>query len=303
MDVATPYARMFLAARSPARVETSEQLGSLEDTLSDILRAARAAWPTFEVPVERFLDRLGVLIGPQPETGVADQLQSLHTNDLYLATGCLAQHPAAFAAFEVAHFKQIEAIVRRFGSDDLRVDDVEQLVRERLFLVGTENPTLAKYRGHGALQVWFRVLVTRLVLNAATRGPRERPALHEDAALVDRVDSREGIELAHMRSLFDKEVREAMPEAFATLSVHERLLVRQRYLDDLSLEQLSALHDVHLATIKRRLAATREKLTRALRDRLMRRLDVSPNELTSILRLVESRFHITVRRLLGDPKT
>jgi hypothetical protein len=38
-------------------------------------------------------------------------------------------------------------------------------------------------------------------------------AMEEDAALLERVDARDGVELAHIRSMFDVEVRQAMPEA------------------------------------------------------------------------------------------
>jgi RNA polymerase sigma-70 factor (ECF subfamily) len=63
---------------------------------------------------------------------------------------------------------------------------------------------------------------------------------------------------------------------------------------------LSTLRNVHVATVKRQLAAARESLQRALRANLTQRLKVSPDELESILRLVQSRFQITVRRLLDD---
>jgi RNA polymerase sigma-70 factor, ECF subfamily len=250
------------------------------------LAAAQRAWPTVAVPPERFVARL------------ADLDDTEHATDLYLATGCLLGLPAALAAFETAHFGQVDAIVRRLRPSGVGADDVKQLVREKLF-ARPDASALAHYTGRGTLAGWFRVVVTRVVLNV-TRGDKEQPAREDDVAVLDHLDPREGLELLQMRTLFDDHVRRAMPEAFAALSVQARLLVRQRHLDDLSLDQLAALHRVHVATIKRKLAAARDQLSTTLRAIRTRELAVSPEELVSILRMVQSRFHITVRRLLED---
>jgi RNA polymerase sigma-70 factor (ECF subfamily) len=180
----------------------------------------------------------------------------------------------------------------------IQLDDARQMVREKLFVaVPGERPLIARYGGRGDLRAWFRVVATRLMLNAVTRGPKERTGTDEDIALVEQVDDQESPDLAHMRELYDAEMREIFPKAVATLSIRERVLLRQRYLDGLSVEKLSRLHGVHVATTRRQLAAARESLQGTIARMLGARLRARPEELESVLRLLRTRFRITASRL------
>jgi DNA-directed RNA polymerase specialized sigma24 family protein len=145
----------------------------------------------------------------------------------------------------------------------------------------------------------LRVVVTRATLNATTRGPKER-AHGEDDQLIEAAGAVESAEVAYFRLHYEAHVKAALPEALAALSSRDRLYLRQHYLDQLTLDEMARLHAVHIATVKRHLAAARGELTQRLEALLCERLNLSPSELKSVLAMVQSRLHVTMRRLLPD---
>src|SRR5262245_42309037 len=84
------------------------------------------------------------------------RLGALHAGDLWIACGCVAQHPAALAAFERRYAPAIRDALARSFEPGL-ADDAELRLRERLLLVaGDDTPRLASYAGRGALVPWLR---------------------------------------------------------------------------------------------------------------------------------------------------
>jgi RNA polymerase sigma-70 factor, ECF subfamily len=271
---------------------------SLETALSRIEAQARGEWPTFVVPADVFRARLTSAVADGP--GAAEALARLHASDLYLAAGCGLALTEAIAAFEARCFGDVRAIVAQRRAPGLVAEDVLQVLREQLFVTPLGGrPKIMEYSGTGSLRSWLRVVATRLTLNAAQRRPKDSPALDEDGALLELVDAAEGVDDAYMRALYSEELRSVFPAAFGRLSVRERLLLRQRHLDNLTLDELSALHAIHRATVKRQLAQARETVAAALRELLRDRLGMSDEELESLLRSIQSRFHLTLRRFLA----
>lgn len=91
-----------------------------------------------------------------------------------------------------------------------------------------------------------------------------------------------------MRSLCHAEFNEAFTHALATLELRERRMIRLRFLDALTLEELAAYFRVHRATIVRWLAEVTERLFEETRRRLGERLTLAPQEVDSLLRAARS---------------
>lgn len=296
--MADEHARAFVRARTERGLHhpTGEELAptpSLERFLADAIARARASWPGVDLPAPAFLEHLATQLG----SGGREELERLRTSDLYLAAACASGLPGALQAFESTFFEEARAVVRRVAGS-LEVDELVQSLRESLF-VGHEGrqPKIVEYSGRGDLRSWLRVVVTRATLNAATRGPKERPT--DDAGdLLDASGQVDSAEIAYFRAHYEEEVKRLFPEALAVLTVRQRLFLRQRFLDHLTIEQMSRMHDVHAATVKRQIADARAALAATLRRLLCERLTLSPSELESVLRVVQSRFHISMRRLL-----
>jgi RNA polymerase sigma-70 factor (ECF subfamily) len=123
-----------------------------------------------------------------------------------------------------------------------------------------------------------------------------------DEGEIDRLEARatdDDPELSYMKAFYRQAFRAAFRAAAETLEVRERTILHQHTIDGLTIDELGAAHGVHRATAARWLQAAREKLVAAVRVEFARRVKVSPRELASVLRLVESRLEVTMRRLLA----
>ena len=81
--------------------------------------------------------------------------------------------------------------------------------------------------------------------------------------------------------------------------MRDRNLLRQHYLDGLTMETIAPLYQVHRITIVRWMEKARAALGKATRHQLSSRLQVERTELESILRLIDSELDMSVRALLA----
>jgi RNA polymerase sigma-70 factor, ECF subfamily len=76
-------------------------------------------------------------------------------------------------------------------------------------------------------------------------------------------------------------------------------LLRYSVIDGWNVDRIAELYGVHRATAARRVAAAREQLGESIRAELAARLEISTDEVDSIVRLVQSRVDVSLARLLG----
>src|ERR1700722_16416899 len=135
---------------------------------------ARAAWPGVNVGEAEFT---AYVEERRDSSKVGGEHAAVRSGDLYLACACARGDAAALLAFERAFFGDIERSLKRRGGAGLPPrDEVEQLVRHRLFVADDgARPRIAEYSGRGDLRSWFRVTVSRMVLNLAMRPGPEIP--------------------------------------------------------------------------------------------------------------------------------
>ena len=101
-----------------------------------------------------------------------------------------------------------------------------------------------------------------------------------------------------LRERYREQVRAAIAAAFAALTERQRNVLRQYYIDGLTIDQLAALYHVDRATTARWVIGARTGVLDGTRDRLRAVLGVSSDEVESILRLVRSELDLSLR-LLG----
>lgn len=261
---------MAEADRAPARVRA-------------LYDAAAAAWPEVAVPFEAFAARVEAAGGPDAVP---------YPGDLYLACGLGACDPAALRAFDERHLLDARAAVARIdGSPDF-VAEVQQLLRERLF-VG-ERPRIAEYRGRGPLGGWVRTAAVRTALNLRRSG-KTPPA--DDAPLAALIDP----ETALMRERHRDEIDRALRNAIGRLEPEARLVLRWAYVDRLTLAKIGVLLGVSLPTAHRRLGAATAALRDGVRQDLAERLKLSAASLDSLIRGVDAELGLSLSRLLRTP--
>jgi RNA polymerase sigma-70 factor (ECF subfamily) len=237
------------------------------------------AWPTVALAEDEFARELSTRGAPP------------HAADLYLAFACSRGVEGAHAAFEAALMTQVAGYLRPMNPSPAFVDEVRQLLREKLF-VGPE-PRIAQYSGRGPIGAWLRVMALRTAVNLQTRGERGGPSLDPD-----RVAAGGGPELDYLQERYRPLVKHAFQEGLAALTSEQRNLLRLHLVDGLTLEEIGRLFSVNRSTVFRWLDAARAELLRHTRHCLHKRLGVDASEFDSLVQAVRSRLDLSLASIL-----
>jgi RNA polymerase sigma-70 factor (ECF subfamily) len=256
---------------------------------TELYQRAAALWPGVTLSADRFQSAWARLSdtqeGPAPE----------HAGDLYLAAACLESEPHAVAALR----QRLQAGLQQLRSFKLPPSDEDTLVQDTLgALLGLHGaaPRLRSYSARGPLDGWLNVVLTRQVLALC----RERQAPVElDEVVLGELATDAAPELELLKERFRGTFSAAFRTAIAGLTPRQRNLLRQHYLDQLSLEELGLLYRAHRATIARNLADARTALLEGTRDDVSRRLGIGRLEVDSIMRVVGSRLDISAAFFLS----
>jgi RNA polymerase sigma-70 factor (ECF subfamily) len=257
--------------------------------------AGRAAFPDVTLDAPSYMRHLARIVDENEDS----TLSTLHASDLYLACACALGDPAAVAILERDFISTLEAPLRSTGLDRDGADDVRQRVREMLLVGKDDVPGIATYRGRGQLRSWMRAVAVRQAMTHF-RGKRETPV--DDAELAGLADVTADAMLSPWKRQYATAFREAFEVAVKGLTEHDRMLLRQHHLDQLSIDELATLHRIHRATAARQVAAARVALLDGVRARMIEKLAISGGELDSALRLARSQLEVSIHRLLGGKR-
>jgi RNA polymerase sigma-70 factor (ECF subfamily) len=261
-----------------------------------LAQEAEARWSgSFRVEPRAFVAYLTARVAPGVHD--AERMQS-HAVDLYLACGCTLGIPEAVRLFEAMLGTEIAVALGRMQLQPSAVDEVCQMTREKLLVGGAGRPPrIAEYSGRGTLRSWTRVVITRIALNRLRDQKREVPL--EEALLDQRAIDPCDPELSCLRDRSGAALDRALECAMRSLTASERVLLRQRFVDDLTSEQLARLHRKHRITMVRRI----DGILRTLRARtvsvLADQVGCGPATAVSIVNLALSQAHLSIRRHLA----
>ena len=247
------------------------------------LAIARARWPD----------------GPEPDATfaalVARPAAQQRVEDVYLAWWCRTGDAAAIAAFEAAFDDDLRAIAARFK--ELPADELRQHLRIKLFVGTPRSPAkIGDYAGRGSLRSWLRVTAVRsfVDLMRSTRAQRYEQELDEADLLGLATPSHPAL-----RAELAAAVKAAFAAAVGKLASRERVFLRHVYIDHHTLDQIASHYAVHRTTVARTLAAAREQLFAGTRAGLVAALGIAGEELTSVIRMLDSRIDLSLSRVLG----
>jgi RNA polymerase sigma-70 factor (ECF subfamily) len=263
------------------------------DSLRALFEEGARAWPGVAIAPEVFAAYLAERAVPM------DALPPGRASDLYLACACLSRARGALEAFDRAHLRLTGAHLARMRSSATFVDDVRQVLREKLF-VGRDGspPKIAEYDGRGALASWVRVITLRAAIDLRRRTSDvvAEPAGREAAERLDP-------EMGYLQQRYRETFNAAFREAVAALDAEQRALLQRHYVDGLTLEQLAAGEGVHRATIARRIAAARMAVNEEALRRLREALGADPAELESLVGVMRSQLDLSLRWLYPGGET
>jgi RNA polymerase sigma-70 factor (ECF subfamily) len=195
-----------------------------------------------------------------------------------LADACMLGNPRAVGYFERTYVAAARHALGRLGLPPALIDDVLGWLRGELF-ARPEGALLASYTGRGALAAWLRTIAVHEAVK------RQRRARREVAS--ERLDELPMAEpaFAAMRGAYRTEFTRAMADSFAALTTQDRNLLRQYFLDGLTIDMLAGLYQIHRATAARRLAAARTALATGVRARLVAELGLSEAGVDEVITL------------------
>ena len=263
--------------------------------LDDAFAQAAGEWPQVRLAVASFAGWVVERIPSDAELPAA--LAALRLSDLYVACACACGDAGAIAAFEHRYFAEVLHATRRSTRLRCSDDDVRQMVRERIFVAtGGTSPRIAEYRGHGSIRSWLRVVATRVVLSLVAKPERDMPT--EAEMLADIAAGDGDVELEHLKRVYRADFKAAVDDALVALDPKDRNVLSYAFAQGLGIDQLGAIYGVHRATAARWVTKAREALVEETRRALMTRLGATDSEVDSIVRMIQSRFDVTLGGLM-----
>ncbi|HEY4058904.1 MAG TPA: hypothetical protein VGM39_19955 [Kofleriaceae bacterium] len=286
-------AATFLAALPKSNLDSVDDPRELDDVLTRSIATAEARWPRVRLAHRDFVAYLAARM--TPGESALQQLSSRALDDLYLAFGCTIGDENAVGEFDRSILRDIPRALRRGDMDSAHLEDTRQHVATKL--LATTPPGIASYAGRGSLRGWVRVIAIRESGRLKDGTKQETPVA--DDALFDAVAQGIVPSQSLLKDAYRTSFKTSFEAALAALSIHDRLLLKQHFLDGLSIDRMAALHDVHRATAARWIAKLLETLLGDTRARLQSALHVNAAELDSVLRLIQSCMDASVGRALS----
>jgi RNA polymerase sigma-70 factor (ECF subfamily) len=238
------------------------------------------------------------IVPPADDERIASDCRSLDPSlppDLELAAACVAGDPSAIAALDAALPALVRPVVARVGVTEADTDEVLQRVRIALLAPGAGGTIgLSGYSGRGELKAYIRAVAVKQALKKRQREDRGSDPIDDLLAGGD-----DSPELQVIKARCRGEIRAAFGAALATLGDRERTLLRQHYLDGLSVDVLGRLHRVHWATAARWITSARADLLRGMRRHFQTTLGMDRRDLDSVIGLVRSQIDLSMSRLLA----
>lgn len=196
---------------------------------------------------------------------------------LALVFACLQGDSAAVRQLEAAHFPKVRSALKKMNVGGLE-DELIDWLRFELF-AREQGPLLETYTGKGDLTGFLRAIAVHEALKRLKKQKREvTPEAVAELPMPE-------VELAAMKGAYGKQFTRALEESFRSLELPERNLLRQYFLDGLSIDALAKLHHIHRATAARRVNAAKDKLTERVKQKLIAELQLGESSVREVITL------------------
>ncbi|MFT3696054.1 MAG: hypothetical protein QM831_23150 [Kofleriaceae bacterium] len=195
--------------------------------------------------------------------------------------------------------KMIRPALARIGLAPGDDSEIIQRVRVALFAPReASEPGISGYSGRGELRAYIRAVAVRIALKFKER---EVGSPDDDRELVFLPDASTSPAMRVIEQRGAGDLRAAFASALASLEPKARLLLRQHYVDGMTMDVLARVYKVHRATCARWIEAAREDVLRAIKKDLRDRLGIADRDLESLVDGVRSKLDLSLSRLL--PRT
>lgn len=296
-DDAGAWLQAVLEAAPPAAAAALRDDRELASASIAAWQSAAAAWTAAPVPAVIF----GAYVGARlPADGDADAIGRVVVGDLWLACASVHDLAGAHAILRERHLVDVKRGLGR-QSDAATIDElIHEVWRRMLVGDGERPPRLADYSGRGSLGRWISVVARRVALDRARATGRTVDPIDDDGAGMAAAYG--DPELAAMKRGTRDAFRVALQEAAAALQPRDRNMLRYAFVHQLGVDEIAGIYRISRSTARRQLAAIREALVAAVRERLRVMLRVDADELERELAQMHSAVAVTLSRILRPPR-
>jgi len=190
-----------------------------------------------------------------PSAESSDSTPENETDDAALVRRFNAGDQAAFSAIVRQHYPRVLALVRRSMSNNQDAEDITQITFIRA------HRGLASFRGDSALSTWLSRIALNLTRNHYWYFFRRR---RHDTISIDHPHSIPDIvsteEATPAQQAIHSEFAELATRCLDQLDAPQRDILRMRYQQQYSYEEIAAALKINFGTVKSRIARAREKL-------------------------------------------
>ena len=274
---------------APLMSSNGPKLPVADDDLDALVRLGAESWPGLEEPA-----RLRTVLAERLAAGAGNL--SARAADLYLATACASGAKAAIAILDAQLPELVRPALIRIGVLAADVDEIVQRVRVALLAPDEHGVCgIASYTGRGDLRAYVRAVAVRRALK---RIERETPPPNDDQMmlLARMPDANDGADVQLLKQRWADDFRIGFARGTAALSPRERTMLRQHYVDGLSVDMLAPLYQVHRATCARWIEAARNKILHGVREYLRTERGLDATELERALALIRSQLDLSMSR-------
>jgi RNA polymerase sigma-70 factor, ECF subfamily len=292
-------APLFLASLNARRRGSmaSAEDAALEAALAAAVASATTAWPTLRIDARTFVAYLAARVGDvaRPQKALAE----MRVADLYLACACLMRVPGAVALLDREARPMISEYLARLEVDPETEAEVVQSLFVRLLVPDPQRPSsLADYEGRSTLGKWLGVSAQRVVLNGR-RADDARSRLI--ARLAEQpVPPVRAAEDSLLRERHKKTLEAAIAEAVAALPKRDRIFMKMHVVSRVPIAKIARMFLVDPRTISRQLARAHRAVWAHVRKRLGSALRLSPPEVDSFVRGLQSQLDISLSGALDS---
>ncbi|MGH1347775.1 MAG: sigma-70 family RNA polymerase sigma factor [Nannocystales bacterium] len=227
---------------------------------------------------------------------------AVHWVDLCLAYAALEGDPPACRHVRTQHQRLIDTAMNRAGLTAPEVSDASQGLWSKLLVADPDGTAarLDRYHGSGPLSAWLRICATREAVDAR----RRRRAYEPLSDITEQLVATSG-DLEHALAVAEsrERVQEALRATLIGLPVRFQNVLRHRFIDRLTSEDLAQLYGVHRATVDRWLIRARDTVLRGTRRRLELELDLRLDSALSLINAVVGRLEMSFSTLAANDTT
>jgi RNA polymerase sigma-70 factor, ECF subfamily len=263
----------------------------MEAALVEVMARGRNRWPGVVLSAATLAEYVS-------SQAIPEATLRARADDLFLAAACAVGDATAIGAFEREYLPQVRSYLGRLALSEEMMDEVRQELRVKLLV--ERPPRIANYRGTGPLGAWVRVATVRIALDLLQAAQRHGPARSDDEALAARVADEVVVpETELARARVRPLLEEAVEKAIVSLADRDKAILRFHYVEGLNVDAIGAIYRVHRATVARWLADIRQRLLRAVQDRLAVNVRMSASEFRSLVGAVQEELRLSIGRILG----